>query len=113
MTKTNRTARTAAVYYRVRAFITVDRPEMRNASYPVVKAGTSCPFSKDFATSREAVAHYEEIVGGTFDGESEFVRVVGVESMGYDGAILRTLRRRVERERTAPGRCAERAPHRY
>lgn len=82
--------------YHVISVTVVDRPWLRDTTYPVVPEGFKIITTGRFATQGAAVREFERLLGGRDDFASEYVSVVGVESWR---SYRRTIRRDVGRQR--------------
>lgn len=80
--------------------VVVDRPELRDRTYPKVRPGVVIPNRKSCATQREALSLREQLLTGEWDFCSEYVRDVEVVAAnpltgGVSGG--RTVRQKVQR----------------
>lgn len=94
--------------FAVQMVTTVDRPELRGATFPRVAPGTRIPASDTFTSQAAAVREFERILGGCYDFAGEFVSAVEVVQL-YTGRSPRTVRQRVVRERRETAREHRRA----
>ena len=82
----------------VRMTVTVDHPEKRGPTHPVVAAGSKLRWNLEFTRQKDAVAMFDAVLAGGEDCGSEFIsRVVVLAENGRGG--LRTVRRSVSRVR--------------
>ena len=64
--------------YTVEMVLVVDRPDLRDASFAPVPAGTRVRQSWRYATQAAAVAEFERVLAGEYDFDSEYVARVWV-----------------------------------
>lgn len=94
--------------FEVRWTVVADRPELRNASYAPVAAGTKVHQRQVTTSQTQAIRLFEELLGGEWDFAAEYVAAAAVSQL-YTGRSPRTVRRRVERERAETTRQRQRA----
>lgn len=85
-------------YYEVRFTITVDKPELRGPTYPVVPAGKKIPTTWTYASYTAAVNEYAAILRGEWDFSSEYVSSVAVYKIPPASRYV-TIRKNVMRKR--------------
>lgn len=82
--------------FELRFSITVDRPELRGPTYPVVAAGHIIHSAWNYASQADAVRMFEAILGGECDFGSEYVSKISVVQM-REGQSPRRVRKQVIR----------------
>jgi len=87
-----------AIGCRVQYTTTVDRPDLRDPSYPKVKPGYKIPEEQFFAHCKHAEARFKGLIRGEDDFASEYVSSAQVDVVWLRGGPT-TYRRRVERTR--------------
>jgi len=95
--------------YRVQYTVTVDYPELRGPSYPVVPAGTKLPQTDKVRSWRNAQRRYKELLSGEDDYESEYISMVQATAIYPfgQGPTHRTIGPLVYRKRDDRGRITE------
>lgn len=86
--------------FKVELTIIVDRPELRDTSYPKVPAGQHIPTAWDYKTQKSAVTMFDSICRGEWDFGSEFVSKVRVLAF-RDNSSPRVVRQWRLRSRAA------------
>ncbi len=91
----------SATVYDVRITSKLDHPELRDASYPVLPAGSYLRFEKCTTSRKEALSLYEQATKGEWDFSSEFA--IRTEVVGRDAVTGRTwvVRKQVRRDERA------------
>jgi hypothetical protein len=84
--------------FEVRFTLTVDRPELRDASFAPVAPGKKLPQTSRFATQGEAVRFFDSIVAGAWDHPSEHVTSAQVLQV-VPGKAARNIRKWTTRAR--------------
>ena len=93
-------AKPAKKRFRVTSVVEVDHPERRNESYAPVRAGHRITNRAYFEDQGAATRFADRLLAGEDDFASEYVAVVYVDQLAPDSdAIVRTVRKRVERRR--------------
>lgn len=92
-----KTTKNTGITYRVTIIGRVDRPGLRCPSYArvAVNAMTRNVFS--YTSQTAAIREMERALRGEYDTNAEHVTSVTVVAVAPSGAIVRTVRRRVER----------------
>jgi hypothetical protein len=85
--------------FEVRYTITVDRPELRDASFAPVEPGKKLPQTAYFATQGEAVRFFNTLIAGEGDYSSEHVTSAQVLQK-VPGKAARNIRKWTTRART-------------
>lgn len=68
----------------------VDRPDLRNSTYPTVEAGRRIDASFNVASHRAAIAAFNDVLAGAWDFASEYAVAVSVTAT--DGTKRRSVR---------------------
>lgn len=87
-----------ATAYVVEARIIIDRPQLRDASFPAVAPGHVVNFRQACESLKEALGLFDSMVSGGWDFGSEYVACASVKRT-YTSSSPRWIRRPVERTR--------------
>lgn len=80
-------------FFYVRFCVTVDRPELRDPSYPKVAPGTKMPSESYFPSQTAAVTFFESLMRGESDFPSEYVSSASVVQSNSYGENRRSVRK--------------------